>query len=46
LKVLLANGGDVQSRDGKLVLRVPYQEPTAPATLEQVQWKDDKPVLK
>jgi hypothetical protein len=46
LKVLLANGGDVHSKDGKVVLRVPYQEPVAPGTLEQVQWKDDKPVLK
>jgi len=46
LKVLLANGGDVQTQRGKLVLRVPYQEPSAPATLEQVQWDGDKPVLK
>jgi ADP-ribosylglycohydrolase len=45
LKVLLANGGEVSSSDGKLMLRIPYQEPVAPAKLEQVQWKDDKPVL-
>jgi hypothetical protein len=24
---------------------VPYQEPVAPAKLEQVEWKDDRPVL-
>jgi len=46
LKVLLANGGDVITRDRKLVLQVPYQEPVAPATLEQIEWKDDEPVLK
>ncbi len=45
LKVLLANGGAVKTREGKMVLTVPYQEPVAPATLEQVQWQDDKPVL-
>jgi hypothetical protein len=46
LKVLLANGGEVVSRNGMLVLHVPYEEPVAPATLEQVDWIDDKPVLK
>ena len=45
LNVLLANGGAVKTREGKMVLTVPYQEPVAPATLEQVQWQDDKPVL-
>jgi hypothetical protein len=45
LKVLLANGGAIKTRDGSMVLEVPYQEPIAPAKLEQVQWKDDKPVL-
>jgi len=45
LKVLLANGGAVKTREGKMVLAVDYQEPVAPATLEQVQWQDDKPVL-
>lgn len=44
LKVLLANGGEVETKDRKLVLLVPYQEPVAPATLEQVRWKDDTPV--
>jgi hypothetical protein len=45
LKVLLTNRGAVKTRDGKMVLTVPYQEPVAPATLEQVRWQDDKPVL-
>jgi hypothetical protein len=45
LKVLLANGGEVQSKGGKLWLRIPYQEPVAPAKLEQVVWDGDKPVL-
>ena len=45
LKVLLANGGEVDSRHGKLILRIPYQEPVAPPKLEQIQWKEDKPVL-
>lgn len=44
LKVLLANGGEVVSRSGKLVLRIPAQEPVAPASLEQVKWEGDKPV--
>jgi hypothetical protein len=39
LKVLLANGGQVRSRNGKLILRIPYQEPVAPAKLEQIHWK-------
>jgi len=46
LKVLLANGGEISTRDGKMVLRIPHQEPVAPATLEQIEWIDDKPVLK
>jgi hypothetical protein len=46
LKVLLANGGEITTRDGKMVLRIPLQEPVAPATLEQIEWIDDKPVLK
>jgi ADP-ribosylglycohydrolase len=45
LKVLLANGGDVVSREGKLVLRIPLQEPVAPMKLEQVKWDGDKPVF-
>ncbi len=45
LKVLLANGGEVETKDRKLVLLVPYQEPVAPAGLEQIKWKDDTPVL-
>ena len=45
LKVLLTNGGAVKTREGKMVLTIPYQEPVAPATLEQVRWQDDKPVL-
>jgi hypothetical protein len=35
----------VSTRNGKLVLRIPYQEPVAPATLEQIRWNEDKPVL-
>ena len=46
MKVLLANGGEVVTRNGKMVLRVPYQDPVAPDKLEQVEWIDDKPVLK
>jgi hypothetical protein len=45
MKVLLANGGEVKTKAGKLVLEIPYQEPVAPATLEQVRWKDDTLVL-
>jgi len=45
LKVLLANGGEVVSRSGKLVLRVPRQEPVPPSNLEQVRWDGDKPVF-
>ena len=46
LKVLLANGGEITTRNGKMVLRIPRQEPVPPATLEQIEWIDDKPVLK
>jgi hypothetical protein len=46
LKVMLANGGEITTRSGKMVLRIPRQEPVAPATLEQIEWIDDKPVLK
>jgi hypothetical protein len=46
VKVLLANGGEVTTRNGKMLLRVPYQDPVASETLEQVEWIDDKPVLK
>lgn len=45
LKVLLANGGSVVTRDKKMILRIPRQEPVPPATLEQVHWNADKPVL-
>jgi hypothetical protein len=45
LKVLLANGGEVVSRTGKLVLRIPRQDPVPPSTLEQVKWDGDKPVF-
>jgi hypothetical protein len=45
LKVLLANGGDVVTRSGKLVLRVPLQNPIPPSNLEQVRWDGDKPVF-
>jgi hypothetical protein len=45
LKVLLANGGAVSSRDGKMILHIPYQEPLAPAKLEQVRWIEDRPVV-
>jgi hypothetical protein len=46
LKILLANDGEVSTRDGKLILHIPYQEPSPPANLEQVHWKEDKPILK
>jgi hypothetical protein len=45
LNVILANGGKMITLDGKLVLRIPVQEPVAPVKLEQIQWKDDKPIL-
>lgn len=45
IKVVLANGGKVVTRDGKLVLLIPHQQPVAPATLEQIHWKDDQPIL-
>jgi ADP-ribosylglycohydrolase len=45
LKVILANGGRVRTREGKLVLEIPVQVPVAPAKLEQVRWVGDKPVV-
>lgn len=45
LRVLLANGGEAVTKNGKLVLLIPYQEPVAPAKLEQIKWDGDKPVL-
>jgi hypothetical protein len=45
LKVVLANGGEVVSRAGKMVLRIPQQDPIPPSNLEQVRWDGDKPVF-
>jgi ADP-ribosylglycohydrolase len=45
LDVILGNGGTAFSRNGKLVLRIPAQEPEAPAKLEQIRWAGDKPIL-
>ncbi len=45
LKVVLSHGGRVTTRDGKLVLRIPIQPPLPPATLEQIQWQGDRPVV-
>ncbi|MBZ5672276.1 MAG: ADP-ribosylglycohydrolase family protein [Acidobacteriia bacterium] len=45
IKVLLANGGYVITRDGKMVLMIPLQEPRPPATLEQIKWQGDQPVV-
>ena len=46
LDVILAYGGEVASRNGKLVLRIPLQPAVPPAKpLEQIQWDGDKPVL-
>lgn len=45
LQVLLANGGEVNSRNGKLLLRIPYKDPAPPAKLEQIQWKELNPAL-
>ena len=45
LKIVLANGGEVGSRSGKMVLRIPGQEPIAPTNLEQIKWDGDKPVF-
>lgn len=46
LQVVLANGGQAVSQNGKLVLRIPSQLPSSPEKLEQTQWKDDTPILK
>jgi hypothetical protein len=43
---IMASEKELTTRNGKVVLRVPYQDPVAPDTLEQVEWIDDKPVLK
>jgi len=45
VNVILANGGEAATRNRKLVLRIPVQEPVPPAKLEQIQWKDDNPIL-
>jgi hypothetical protein len=45
MKVLLVNGGEVVTEGDKVTLRIPYQEPLAPKTLEQIRWKDDTPIL-
>jgi hypothetical protein len=45
LKVLLANGGDIVTKSSKMILRIPQQDPVAPATLEQVKWDGGKPVF-
>jgi hypothetical protein len=45
LQVLLANGGEVISRSGRMVLRIPQQDPVPPSNLEQVKWDGDKPVF-
>jgi len=46
LDVVLANGGQAVTRDGKLILRIPVQGPIPPAKpLEQIHWDRDKPIL-
>jgi hypothetical protein len=45
LNVILTNGGEAVTQNDKLLLRIPYQQPTAPEKLEQIHWKDDKPIL-
>jgi ADP-ribosylglycohydrolase len=45
MEVILAHGGEAVSRNGKLVLRISEQEPSPPASLEQVKWDGDRPVL-
>jgi ADP-ribosylglycohydrolase len=45
MKVILANGGQAISRDGKLILEIPEQFPSAPGQLEQIRWEADKPVV-
>ena len=45
LKVILANCGEAITRKGKLILRIPLQDPVPPATLEQIKWDGDKPIL-
>jgi len=43
---IMASEKELTTRHGKVVPRMPYQDPVAPETLEQVEWIDDKPVLK
>ncbi len=45
LKVILANGGEAFSKNDRLILRIPVEQPTPPEKLEQIHWKDDTPVL-
>ena len=45
LKVVLSHGGRVTTRAGNLVLKIPIQPPLPPATLEQIQWQGDRPVV-
>lgn len=44
ISVVLANGGEVATHGGKLVLRIPLQSPSPPAKLEQIHWNGDKPI--
>jgi hypothetical protein len=45
LNVILANGGEAFTKNDKLILRIPVQQPVPPEKLEQIHWKDDTPVL-
>jgi hypothetical protein len=46
LDVILANGGQAVTRDGKLILRIPVQGAIPPTkALEQIHWDGDKPIL-
>jgi ADP-ribosylglycohydrolase len=45
LDVILANGGEAFTKNGKLLLHIPIEEPVAPETLEQIHWRDDTPIL-
>jgi hypothetical protein len=45
LRVLLANGGRVTTHSGKILLEIPFQEARPPASLEQIKWQGDKPVV-
>jgi len=45
MEVVVAHGGEIVTRNGRVILRVETQEPEPPQEIEQVRWDGDKPVL-